>query len=35
MAEIAELIGYSERNLNRAFQRHLSMSPKQYRMSLR
>ncbi|SFB55836.1 AraC-type DNA-binding protein [Cohnella sp. OV330] len=35
VAEIAELIGYSERNLNRAFQRHLSMSPKQYRMSLR
>ncbi|TVY11299.1 helix-turn-helix domain-containing protein [Paenibacillus cremeus] len=33
--EIAEKVGYSERNLNRAFQRYVSMTPKQYRVSLR
>lgn len=27
ITEIAEIIGYSERNLNRAFQRHVMMSP--------
>ncbi|MGF7050588.1 AraC-like DNA-binding protein [Paenibacillus sp. DS2015] len=35
ITEIAEIIGYSERNLNRAFQRHVMMSPNQYRISLR
>ncbi|OMF23232.1 hypothetical protein BK133_24585 [Paenibacillus sp. FSL H8-0548] len=35
ITEIAEIIGYSERNLNRAFQRHVMMSPNQYRLSLR
>ncbi|MGC6590062.1 helix-turn-helix domain-containing protein [Paenibacillus sp. Dod16] len=33
--EIAEIVGYSERNLNRAFQRFLQMSPRQYRLSVR
>ncbi|MHA6482701.1 helix-turn-helix domain-containing protein [Paenibacillus sp. strain BS8-2] len=33
--EISEIVGYSERNLNRAFQRFVQMSPKQYRMSNR
>ncbi|WP_248926967.1 helix-turn-helix domain-containing protein [Paenibacillus hamazuiensis] len=33
--EIAEIVGYSERNLNRAFQRYVNMTPKQYRVSLR
>lgn len=35
VTEIAEAVGYSERNLNRAFQRFVQMSPKQYRMSNR
>lgn len=35
VAEIAERVGYSERNLNRAFQRFAQMSPSQYRLSLR
>jgi two-component system response regulator YesN len=35
VTEIAELVGYSERNLNRVFQRHVAMSPKQYRLSTR
>lgn len=35
ITQIAEMIGYSERNLNRAFQRHVLMSPKQYRLSVR
>jgi AraC-like DNA-binding protein len=35
ISEIAEIVGYSERNLNRAFQRHVLVSPKQYRMSTR
>lgn len=33
--EIAERVGYSERNLNRAFQRFVNMSPNQFRKSLR
>jgi YesN/AraC family two-component response regulator len=32
VTEIAEIVGYSERNLNRSFQRYVGMSPKQYRM---
>ncbi|UPK44934.1 helix-turn-helix domain-containing protein [Paenibacillus pabuli] len=35
ITEIAERVGYSERNLNRAFQRFVQMSPNQYRMSVR
>lgn len=35
ITEIAERVGYSERNLNRAFQRFVEKSPKQYRMSIR
>ncbi|MCP1182378.1 helix-turn-helix domain-containing protein [Paenibacillus sp. 1781tsa1] len=35
ITEIAERVGYSERNLNRAFQRFVHMSPNQYRMSVR
>lgn len=35
ITEIAEIVGYSERNLNRAFQRFLQMSPRQYRLSVR
>jgi two-component system response regulator YesN len=35
ITEIANMVGYSERNLNRAFQRHVMMSPKQYRLSTR
>ncbi|SDD89853.1 AraC-type DNA-binding protein [Paenibacillus sp. UNCCL117] len=35
VVEIAEIVGYSERNLNRAFQRFVQMSPKQYRLSKR
>ncbi|MFS0870872.1 helix-turn-helix domain-containing protein [Paenibacillus xylanilyticus] len=35
ITEIAEQVGYSERNLNRAFQRFVQMSPNQYRMSVR
>lgn len=35
VTEIAEIVGYSERNLNRAFQRFLQMSPRQYRLSVR
>lgn len=35
VTEIAEMVGYSERNLNRTFQRFMNMSPRQYRMSVR
>lgn len=35
ITEIASMVGYSERNLNRAFQRHVAMTPKQYRLSTR
>lgn len=35
ITEIARIVGYSERNLNRAFQRFVQMSPKQYRQSVR
>ncbi|SFM14444.1 Helix-turn-helix domain-containing protein [Paenibacillus sp. 1_12] len=35
ITEVASMVGYSERNLNRAFQRHVAMSPKQYRLSTR
>lgn len=35
ITEIAEQVGYSERNLNRAFQRFVQMSPNQYRISVR
>ncbi|TBL70431.1 helix-turn-helix domain-containing protein [Paenibacillus thalictri] len=33
--EIAGMVGYSERNLNRAFQKNFNHSPKQYRNSTR
>ncbi|GAB6930912.1 helix-turn-helix domain-containing protein [Paenibacillus sp. JCM 10914] len=35
VTEIAEIVGYSERNLNRAFQRFMEMSPREYRLSVR
>ncbi|WP_248924638.1 helix-turn-helix domain-containing protein [Paenibacillus hamazuiensis] len=35
IAEIAGIVGYSERNLNRAFKRHVKCSPKMYRLSAR
>jgi len=31
VSEIAAAVGYSERNLNRIFQRHVHMSPGSYR----